>query len=1044
LVVLLIAAQVSNGKAEDRKTPLKELEHTAWTSRQGAPRNITAFVEGRDGTLWMGSDVGLFNFDGSHFSQFFARSPGPQLPQSSIQALCISTYGTLWIGFASGEVVSIHGNGINTFDQRSGLPGTVISQIIEGEDNSLWAIAGNRLMHLRSGQWDGALGRASFGSDPVHHILRDDQGVIWAATGTSVWFLPPGFHQFQKTSEAGGSVESLVEAKDNSLWMLTMGSNAQFTEIRQLNVPGHPVENPRRSWPIDTTFKNPSNSGRFIGTSREIKLFQRNANAEHPSLLSSSDGSLWYSMSEGVSRVGNLETSAKDVSWLSCHMEHCIVAGKSNTIEERFREKDGLSGTSVHWMLQDRFGDVWTATPDGIDRFVDPKLRRSAVPSLTGKNMLSVGRNGQMWFGGTTSMPLSSVQNGIAKEYGPKRIFFNLFCDAEGAVWFSDIEGFWRYRSGAAERMPLPAGIFPEELGQIAGLSQKSLFVVIHGKGLWHFNGRRWAQLETEKAPQGNPLSLYESLGDDLWVGYADGSISELDLLTGARRNSHPALSIGRIAAFSRRGPDLLVGGQSGLGECRLSHCFPLLLREQMASHNITGMVTAKNGDLWLNTPRGIVLIDAGELNSAIANPQYRMQFRTVSSDGASVHLSEAQFPTAAMDTSGTLWFSTESAVLYVDPETLSFNSAPPVLARLSATVDGQPLLSGGRIRNGMHTIRLAYLGSYLPAPEQIRYRYKLEGLDRDWHEAGTDTVATYTNLHPGRYLFHVMVSTGEGVSTVSGKTIEFIIVSALYQRAWFLLLCGVILILVAWTFIVIRTRRLAAVIKLREEHRTEERVRIARDLHDTLLQGIQGLMLRFHVAALAVPEDSPARSKLESALVTADRIMLEGRDRVNRLRSDMLINISFPDAFQTVGAELNAQETVYFRVESIGDSIDVCPAVFEELFCIGREAITNAFRHSRAKEIHVAVEFTPAFLRIECRDNGIGINPSQSTVGHWGLVGIRERAEKISAVLDISSVEGQGTRISVTVCATAAYGKAFVLRHLVSSGISRFRRQKR
>jgi signal transduction histidine kinase len=233
---------------------------------------------------------------------------------------------------------------------------------------------------------------------------------------------------------------------------------------------------------------------------------------------------------------------------------------------------------------------------------------------------------------------------------------------------------------------------------------------------------------------------------------------------------------------------------------------------------------------------------------------------------------------------------------------------------------------------------------------------------------------------------------------------------------------------LLAWATISLRVRYVSTAIRIRAEERADERVRIARELHDTLLQGVQGLLLNFHVAAEKVPTDHKSKKALEKALTIADRIIVEGRNRVNRLRSETLTDPELKSLIEGVAASLNSIAAIDCAVERKGGSDTLQSPVVDEIFCIAREAMTNAYRHSGATRIEVELDYQKREFRMTCRDNGHGFDPKEflasRTDGHWGLRGMTERAERIGAEFFYDSTVNGGTKVYLIVPARRAYAR--------------------
>jgi signal transduction histidine kinase len=324
----------------------------------------------------------------------------------------------------------------------------------------------------------------------------------------------------------------------------------------------------------------------------------------------------------------------------------------------------------------------------------------------------------------------------------------------------------------------------------------------------------------------------------------------------------------------------------------------------------------------------------------------------------------------------------------------------------------------------------LRYFGLNLSYPTGVVYRYKLGGSDKVWQEVGSRTEAVYTHLRPGEYVFQVEASNGDGIWTSPFNSAPFRILPAFYQTWWFEGLCVFAGILLLWLGITARVRFVAAGIRQRAEERADERIRIARELHDTLLQGVQGLLLSFHAAASKVPSDHESKKALERALATADRVILDGRDRVNRLRSEHLTNGELEPLIETIADDLTSLSKIDFALERTGTRQALNPEILDEIYYIVREALTNSFRHSGASQIVVALDYGKQQFSIVCRDNGRGFDVQElqesKAKGHWGLRGMAERAEKIGGDFDYRSAPAEGVQIRVLLPAIQAYIRPF------------------
>ncbi len=326
--------------------------------------------------------------------------------------------------------------------------------------------------------------------------------------------------------------------------------------------------------------------------------------------------------------------------------------------------------------------------------------------------------------------------------------------------------------------------------------------------------------------------------------------------------------------------------------------------------------------------------------------------------------------------------------------------------------------------------MRIDYVGINLTQPEKVRYRYKLDGEDGGWRDARERRSAFYTNLDPGPHRFQVVASNGDGAWPEEGATLDFDIPPAFVQTGWFIAVCATTAAAALWLLIRFRFRQLALRMRGRIEERVAERERIARELHDTLLQSIQGLIFQVHAAsrqlASRIPSGDPAIEILAKALQHADQVIAEGRDRVLDLRTPDADLDDLPLALTTLGEELSALHGTAFRSITEGTPRALNADVKDEAYQIGREALLNAFRHAQANSIEVQFIYGGGDLRIRIRDDGVGldstIGESGRRPGHWGLTGMSERAERIGAKIDMWSRAMAGTEIELVMDASIAY----------------------
>ena len=325
--------------------------------------------------------------------------------------------------------------------------------------------------------------------------------------------------------------------------------------------------------------------------------------------------------------------------------------------------------------------------------------------------------------------------------------------------------------------------------------------------------------------------------------------------------------------------------------------------------------------------------------------------------------------------------------------------------------------------------LQIDYTALSLVAPEKIRFRYKLEGRDNDWQEVTDRRQVFYNDLPPGNYRFRVIASNNNGVWNESGTYVDFNIAPAYYQTAWFRIAIVILFLFALGVIYQLRLRQVARQVRARMEERLEERERIARDLHDTLLQSVQGLILKFHAVSKQIPADTAAYRALEKTLDHADEVLAEGRDSIRNLRVNSASISDLPAAFRSVAEQTSQGRDAIFKTVVEGRVRDLHPLVLEECYSIGREAIINALSHSDGQHVEAEIAYDSREFRLRVRDDGRGINQKiledGGRAGHWGLQGMHERAQKIGGQLKFWSRPETGTEVELTVPAATAYGNS-------------------
>jgi signal transduction histidine kinase len=390
--------------------------------------------------------------------------------------------------------------------------------------------------------------------------------------------------------------------------------------------------------------------------------------------------------------------------------------------------------------------------------------------------------------------------------------------------------------------------------------------------------------------------------------------------------------------------------------------------------------------------------------------------------------------PSIAQTPDGKVWFAQFAGLAMLDPALLK--PAPKVLIRVgNVTVDRSTRAPGQNLTlsPGTHHVEIRFDAVDISSPDRTRLQYRMEGVDPGWIDAEPVHSAVYSTLPPGTHALHIRACNRDGVWDRAGIVFEVVQQPFHYQTGAFraAMIAAIGLMLAALSRL--RSGQIAARVEARLEGRMAERERIARELHDTLLQSVQGLLLRFQTVAGKLAESDPSKKMLEDTLDRADLVVIEARERVKDLRSASEDPKALTKALGTLGAELAEGRPTQLQVSVSGPSTNLNIAVWNEIYWIAREALANAFRHAGAQHIDCTVEYGKREFRLSVKDDGRGfpaeVQQQGARSGHWGLIGMRERAQKVGGKIGISNEPGGGTTVSVRIPATHAY-KRWEVKH--------------
>jgi signal transduction histidine kinase/ligand-binding sensor domain-containing protein len=975
---------------------LKQFNHRAFTLVDGAPGDINALAQTPDGILWIGSFSGLIRFDGVRFMPY--PSPGEEgFDANNIASLFVARDGALWIGFRPVGVSVLKNGHVTRFGVDDGVPFGTVQQLAQDVDGSIWAAARQGLAHFDGERWEMVAPETEFGAP--YGVLIDRVGTLWLATIRGLRARAAGEARFReidhRTYSSPRSVV-LTAAPDGVVWAAADDGLVRITPS-----------------------KDPSTAD-AVGVG---------AIAAAP-LVFGNDGSLWAS--DGGDR----------------HLE--LVRGRNLPQEANgdvHADPERLSLASepnigrVIAVLEDRKRNIWVGTTDKLHRFSRSNVVRDSAPPCIQNDFvegtLVAGDSGNLWIScdDGTGGHIREIRGNETVGWQSAPVFRVGYRDLQGAVWFGGSAEIARIESGRLViKTRMPPELTTRPIQALVRDSSGAMWASVSRRGTYRVSDGEWTE---NGGLEGLPHEVaYVETADEagsLWFGYPNSRVASIDGKTVRMFDRSQGLDVGNVLAIVIDKKKLWVGGELGLACFDGARFVSIPSRSGEPFRGVSGIVKARNGDLWLNTTGGIAHVDRSEADRVLDYPDHRVDSETFNHldgvPGSARQLSPQ--PSAVETTDGRIWFSTTGGMVSIDSTQLERNTLPPPVTIWSVTNGNErhPNL-GAQIELPMHTndVQIDYTAGSLTVPERVRFRYKLEGLDRYWQDVGNRREAHYTNLGPGRYRFRVTASNNDGVWNDKGASIDFVIAPAFYQTGWFYALCALAAAATLAALYKLRVRHMAAQIRGRLEERLAERERIARELHDTLLQGMQGLIWRFQAATDRIPPTEPARHLMEQSLDRADQLLGESRDKVKDLRPAARDVADLAQAIAAEGDQFAGMHPAAFRVSVLGAPRELHPIVREEGFFIAREALANAFLHARAAHIEAELYYDKTALHVRVRDDGQGIATAVldegGVPGHFGLVGMRERARKLGARLDVWSKPGAGTEIDLRVPANVAYSR--------------------
>ncbi|QBE62221.1 sensor histidine kinase [Pseudoduganella lutea] len=947
-------------------------ERRIWTRAEGAPQSAYGIAQDADGVLWFATVTGLYSFDGAHFTREEAVY-GHRLPSNNLVNV-VAIRGGIAVGYQFGGVSTFTRSGARHYTTADGVPaGSVGALAVDGAGTLyMGSSTGMARLDAGHGKWTAMAG---LGASPsfIMWTQFDAGGTLWTVANANLYAMPKGAGRFHHVAALPQNSWPAIVRGQASVYT----ANGQLTRFSSSGVP--------------ETIRN------TVGYNRENTLF------EGP------DATVWAWLNHGTTVLRN-------------GADGVLHAGQTF-------EGGGLPGRMANRMLVDRENNLWVTTLDGVERYRVRRLHEVPFPGtelgfLPGQGLgtgmlVATGAKGSVWqihAAGRKRLPGLTGITAMHRE-------------SAGSVWLGGPSGLFHMTPAGMAAWPLPARIGKDfEVQGITTDKTGKLWVAIVRHGLFQFSNGTWTKLPGD-LPGGDatPVRMLTGASGRTWLGFTNGRLGELTA-TGVRLVATGlAGSVGNILSLLEIDGRLLVGGDRGIVWLRGEKAQPMVPAHMPAFLGISGMGLDRRGDLWLHGPDGLFRVAATALAGFWADPAHRLPWEVFNhEDGLRGQVAQIRpLPSLAVAADGKVYYATGSQVGWIDPAAIRRNTrAPTVLVRSLRTRDGDTIATPGMtLAAGTTGVEIRFAATALSIPERVRFRYRLSGVDQEWQEPQSERAARYTNLGPGDYRFQVAAANEDGVWNEAGATLDFHIAPTVWQTTWFR---GLAAIAVASLLFALYRWRIAAVARRAAEKtaaRIEERERIARNLHDNLLQGVHALVLNCHAVLMRMPKGTPEEKSLGNALARADAVIEETRDEVMNLRREAIkpaLVARLDHAIEGLEAAVRGRVELAFTgcVELLGAD------VADELFYVIQEAIVNSARHSGAARIVVSLHASASGVEGSVTDDGCGMAPDLAQAGragHWGLVGMRERIARLGGTLRIDGGPGQGCTVSFSVPARCA-----------------------
>jgi signal transduction histidine kinase/ligand-binding sensor domain-containing protein len=917
---------------------------------------INDIVQTRDGYIWLATKAGLCRFDGVRFTTFNSRNIG--LLDEEIWDLDEDLEGGLWVATYGGGVTHYKKARSTTYTTKDGLPSDIVRSLAVDKKGSVWIGTLEGLTRFENGEFVTFTMRDGLSSNLIRKLFIDSRGTLWIGTTDA------GLNCFKDgsfkviNSKLHRNITSIAETVDGSILVGTINPTGLFRIVNDSMIP--------------VSFE--------VSKSNSIVVNQMLVNADGTILFATDDGlKEWrdgrvFSYEFSNTRIEAIQSLSRDHEgslWLGTRQQG--LARMKDQPFKSYTSADGLPDKLVGAIYEDNMGTIWIGQPAGLTKLTDGRLSRS-------------------------------------KEDGSPNQVTSLAQSQRGTMWIGTSNGLYEYRDSSYRKLQ---GVGTPDVRALRTDSDGNLWVGTNSSGLLCvLDGKIKTYTIKDGLPGDSIRSIYQDNQRNLWIGTFGTGLSKFKDGQFTNFGRREGLVNDYVMTIYEEDDALWIGTRNGLNRLKNNSLTAYSTDNGLFADSILHIIGDGYGNLWMNSNRGLFRVRLKDLNEFADG---KIKSLTSISYGVRDGISNNECTNTSLKAKdGKLYFGTFDGLVAVHPHELELNNAVPQVHIEEFFVDKHGVQIGNVLELSASTkeIEIRYAALSFIDPSSIRFKCMLEGYDNSWVEVGSRRVAYYTNLSPGQYRFRVIGSNNDGIWNEVGDSLSFYVKPYFYQTRWFYVGVALAIVLIIWLTHKWRLQLVAAQYKAI----VNERSRIARELHDTLAQGLVGISNQLDGAMTLLKRDpNKATQQLEMSRKMARHYASEARRSVWALRSHALDEYGLPTALSILANQLAESHHNVIEVKVAGSYRKLPAHIEHNLLRIGQEAIVNAIKHAKASKIDLTVDYWPNGIRLIVMDDGCGFNAeSINTEDNFGLLGMRERAAGIGAQLLIESQLGKGTVVTV------------------------------